>query len=68
MADGVRIAQWDTASEVLAIIANVNRRRGKPPLRSSQFHPFRQQPRQTTNDFFAALSLIVEKPTKDKQP
>lgn len=68
MADGVRIAHWDTACEVMAMLANIHRRKGKTPFRSSQFHPFRPRHRQTQAEFFSALSLIVDPTTKDQKP
>ena len=35
--------EWDHTCEILAMIANVNRAKGKPPIRAKQIHPFKRR-------------------------
>lgn len=56
MADGVRIANWDTASHLMALAANWKRKKGAPPFRPEQFHPYRQRRRPS---FGASLRAIA---------
>lgn len=64
MADGVRIAHWDTASHLMAIAANWKRRKGTQPFRPEQFHPYRQRRRPT----FAASLRAIAPPQDQLKP
>lgn len=71
MADGVRIANWDTTSHVLALMRNVNLRKGTKPATAAQFHPYRQPKRPSLTQSLLALKPHLQPkqaPPKDTTP